>query len=60
MTAKDGAGIDLPPECLEPYYCDALEATVAELRALDYETVTLHLAWRRGKNLAEWCQYNKP
>ncbi len=52
--------MDLPPEALEAYYCDALGVTVAELHALDHETLMLHLAWRQGKNLAEWTQFNKP
>ena len=50
----------MPPEAMEAYYCDALGVGVAELRALDLETVELHMAWRRGKTLAEWTELNKP
>jgi hypothetical protein len=48
----------VPEEVFEPWVCDALGLNPAELQTLDYETVSLHLAYRDGKALAQWVADN--
>lgn len=48
----------MPEEVFEPWVCDALGLNPAELQTLDYETMSLHLAYRDGKALAQWAADN--
>lgn len=54
----NGEGQPVPDEIMEPYVCDALGLNPADLQALDYETVALHLAYREGKGVAQWVTDN--
>jgi len=53
--AQNPSGDPMAPEIQEPYVCDELGLNPVELRQLDYETVSLHLAYREGRILAEWA-----
>lgn len=51
-------GADISAVILEPYVCDALGLTVADLDRVTYADLMPHLGYRDGKRLAEWAAAN--
>ena len=53
---KDAGTSALPEDAFLPYVCDALSWSQSEVLALDYRSLVMHLAYRRGKAIGEHAQ----